>query len=85
MKIPKVRHEIIKPLGQGLYLCTDQRATSSPKLEGSSGGAGYEYYGYENKILEYRKREARRSRYIKKKSAEQSTAQAVQAPIGTGQ
>lgn len=81
----KVRHLKLKPLAKDLYLCTDQRSTTSPKLEGSSGGAGYEYLGFENKILEYRKREERRDRYIKKKSAQQSRInQAIQAPIRTG-
>jgi hypothetical protein len=85
MKIPKVHAKKLKNLGKGLYECTDQRATSDSKFEGSAGGGGYLFYGYENKILEYRKREERRNRYIKRKSAEQSTAQAVQAPIRTGQ
>jgi hypothetical protein len=87
MKIPKVHAKKLKNLGKGLYECTDQRATPSVLKEfaGSSGGGGYLFYGYENKVLEYQKREARRSRYIKKKSAEQSRTQAVQAPIGTCQ
>lgn len=80
----KVKHLKLKQVAQDLYLCTDRRSSPEPKLEGSSGGAGYVYLGFENKVLQYQKREERRNRYIKKKSAEQSTSQAIRAPIGTG-
>ena len=84
MKIPKVHAKKLKNLGKGLYECTDQRATPSvlKEFEGSAGGGGYLFYGYENKVLEYQKREQRRNRYIKRKALS-STDKAVQAPIGT--
>jgi hypothetical protein len=48
MKIPKVHAKKLKNLGKGLYECTDQRATLEKSFEGSSGGGGYLFYGYEN-------------------------------------
>lgn len=69
MKTPKVRHKKLKTLGQGLYLCTDKRATSEKSFEGSAGGGGYEYFGYEKRNLEHQKRESRRDRYITRKAS----------------
>ena len=59
------RHKILKPLAKDLYLCTDQRATLSPKfepIEGGKGGAGYEYYGYENSFQKVAKNQRRLER-----------------------
>lgn len=56
MRIPRVRAKKLKNLGKGLYECTDQRATSDPKFEGSSGGGGYLFYGYENPLLKIAKK-----------------------------
>jgi hypothetical protein len=50
-KVPKVRHRILKELGNNLYLCTDARAGDIPAFEiteGGSGGGGFKYLGYMN-------------------------------------
>lgn len=47
MKLPKVRHQIIRQEGKDLYLCTDARAKEIPAfevVEGGNGGGGYLYY-----------------------------------------
>lgn len=77
----KVKHLKLKQVSQDLFICTDRRATDSPKMEGSSGGGGYVYLGFENKVLEYQKREERRNRYIKRKALSVISS-TVQAPIG---
>lgn len=51
LRVPKVRHRIIKKLDKNLFLCTDARATELPAFEGSSGGGGFKYLGYQNPIL----------------------------------
>jgi hypothetical protein len=55
MRVPKVRHRIIKKLDKNLFLCTDARATELPAFEGSSGGGGFKYLGYKNPILKIEK------------------------------
>jgi hypothetical protein len=56
LKIPKVRHRIIKKLDKNLFLCTDARATELPAFEGSSGGGGFKYLGYQNPVLKIEKK-----------------------------
>ena len=56
MRLPKVRHKIKKSLGKGLYICTDSRATSDSAFEGSSGGAGYDYFGHKNPLIKIEKK-----------------------------
>ena len=56
MRVPKVRHRILKKLDKNLFLCTDARATDIPAFEGSSGGAGFKYLGYQNPILKINKK-----------------------------
>jgi len=45
MKIPRTRHQKVKQLKPWLSVYQDKRSTNESKFEGSSGGAGYEYWG----------------------------------------
>jgi len=49
MKIPRTRHQKVKQLKPWLSVYQDKRSTNTPKLEGSSGGGGYSYWGTEDK------------------------------------
>ena len=46
MKLPRVRHRVIRPLGKkDLYLCEDARSSHTVEVvEGGTGGGGYNYF-----------------------------------------
>lgn len=85
MKIPKVRHRILKTLGPDLFLCTDARANEIPAfepIEGGTGGGGFKYLGYKNPVLKIDKNTRR---MIRKASRVINNSKEGRAPIGTTQ